>query len=77
MISEVDSLLKTSKDVLDSIDKHKASISAYEKILKELNPVYAKEAERDEAITSLTQQVDGIQSALTRLEILLTRHENN
>ena len=73
MISEVDSLMKTSKDVIDSVDKHKSAITAYEKILKDLNPVYAKEQERDEAISSLTQQVNGIQSAINRLELLLTQ----
>lgn len=73
MISEVDSLMKTSKDVIDSVDKHKNAIAAYEKILKDLNPVYAKEQERDEAISSLTQQVNGIQSAINRLELLLTQ----
>lgn len=49
---------------------------AYQDILKELNPVYAKEQERDSAIESLTQQVDGIHSALERLELLLTRKAN-
>ena len=77
MISEVDSLMKNSKDVLDSVDKHKQAIAAYEKILKSLNPVYARESERDEAINTLSSQVDSIQNALVRLENLLTRHENN
>ena len=77
MISEVDSLLKEAEDDVASIDKKKASIPVYKKILGELNPVYAKEQERDERIDSLTQQMDGIQNALTRLEVLLTRHENN
>ena len=54
MISEVDSMLQDSKNVLDSIDKHKANVIACENILKELNPVYAKESERDSAISSLT-----------------------
>ena len=48
MISEVDGLLQNSKDILDSVDKHKASVTAYESILKKLNPVYAKEQERDQ-----------------------------
>ena len=73
MISEVDSLLQNSKDVLDSVDKHKEAISAYEKILKNLNPVYAKEQERDVAIGNLSQRVDSIQSSLDRLEELLKR----
>ena len=77
MISEVDSLLKEAEDGIASIDKKKASVPIYKKILGELNPVYAKEQERDSRIDSLTQQMDGIQSALTRLEVLLTRHENN
>lgn len=73
MISEVDSLLQNSKDVLDSVDKHKEAISAYEKILKNLNPVYAKEQERDVAIGNLSQRVDSIQNSLDRLEELLKR----
>lgn len=73
MISEVDSLLQNSKDVLDSVDKHKEAISAYEKILKNLNPVYAKEQERDVAIGNLSERVDSIQNSLDRLEELLKR----
>ena len=71
MISEVDSLLQSDKDVLDSIDRRKENISAYEKILKTLNPVYAKEQERDLAITDLSQRMDGLQDTLARLEQLL------
>lgn len=40
---------------MDSVDKHKAAIDAYENILKTLNPVYAKEQERDSTIDKLTQ----------------------
>lgn len=78
MISEVDSLLQNSKDILDSIDKHKAAVTAYEKILGELNPVYAKEQERDSRLDSLSQQVDSMQDILSRLEsLLISTHENN
>ena len=76
MISEVDMLLKNSKDVIDSIDKHKKDITSYENILKELNPVYAKEAERDSAIGELSQRVDSIQDTLDRLEQLLRRKDS-
>ena len=76
MISEVDSLLQNSKDVLDSVDKHKAAISAYEKILGELNPVYAKEQERDSRIDNLTQQMDSMQNVLNRLESFLRNNIN-
>lgn len=78
MISEVDSLMQTNKEVIDSIEKRKQDDLAYEKILKTLNPVYAKEQERDSAIDSLTKQVDSIQDSLKRLEsLLLIRNGTN
>ena len=73
MIQEIDSTLQNSKSILQNVDKHKNIISRCESILKELNPVYAKEQERDDAISSLTEQVNGMQSILTRLEELLTK----
>lgn len=77
MISEVDSLLQNSKDVLDSVEKHKAAISAYEKILGDLNPVYAKEQERDSRLDDLTQQMGSMQNTLKRLELLLLKTDGN
>lgn len=38
------------------------------KILKELNPVYAKEQERDEAIDNISGRMDRIEDILARLE---------
>lgn len=76
MISEVDSLMQNSKDILESVDRHKAAIQSYENILKTLNPVYAKESERDSRIDNLTQQMDSMQDTLSRLESLL-RNGNN
>lgn len=80
MISEVDSMLQNSKTALDSIDKHKTNITACESILKELNPVYARESERDNAIDALTSKVNDIQdefgsikSTLSKIESLLNR----
>jgi len=60
MIQEVDSMLQNSKNIVDSIDKHKTNITSCEKILKELNPVYARESERDDAIDDLTNKVNDI-----------------
>jgi hypothetical protein len=47
--------MANSKSILANVEQHKSNIEACEKILKELNPVYAKEQERDEAIDSLTK----------------------
>lgn len=77
MISEVDGLLQSSRDIINSVDKHKQDIQTYENILKTLNPVYAKEQERDSAIDKITQQVDSMQTVLNRLESLLLRNGTN
>lgn len=76
MISEVDAMLQNSKSIIESVDKHKANIAACEKILKELNPVYAKEQERDDRIDNLAQRVDDMQDSLSRIENILTRNNN-
>ena len=68
MIQEVTAMMQNSKSILSNVDQHKSNIAACENILKELNPVYAKEQERDEAIDSLTKQVNSMQDILARLE---------
>ena len=48
MSTEVDNMLQNSKSIVDSIPYHNNVISACEGILKDLNPRFAKEKERDE-----------------------------
>lgn len=76
MIHEVDAMLQNSKNILSSVEQHELNVKACENILKELNPVYAKESERDEAIDSLTKQMSDMQSVLTRLESYLSKDSN-
>jgi chaperonin cofactor prefoldin len=47
MISEVESMLKDLTDRIENIDKYKEDAEVYKNILKDLNPVYAREQERD------------------------------
>ena len=47
MISEVESMLKDLTDRIDNVDKYKEDAEVYKNILKDLNPVYAREQERD------------------------------
>ena len=77
MIQEVDAMLQNSKAIIDSIDQHKANIDACEKILKQLNPVYAKEQQRDEAIDNISGRMDRMEDVLARLESMLTKHNEN
>ena len=68
MIQEVDLMMQNSKSILANIEQHKSNIEACEKILKQLNPVYAKEQERDEAIDNISGRIDRMESILARLE---------
>ena len=77
MISEVDSLRQTTEDIISNVDKNKKDLAAYINILKQLNPVYAKEQERDTAISELSQRMDSIQTSLSKLEQLLENNPHN
>lgn len=68
MIQEVTAMMENSKSILSNVEQHKSNISACEKILKELNPVYAKEQQRDEAIENISGRMDKIENILARLE---------
>lgn len=68
MIQEVTSMLENSKSILSNMGQHESNVVACEKILKELNPVYAREQERDEAIDNISGRMDRIEGILARLE---------
>jgi peptidoglycan hydrolase CwlO-like protein len=74
MIQEVTTMMENSKSILANVEQHESNIKACEKILKELNPVYAKEQERDEAIDNISGRMDRIEDILARLENRLSIH---
>jgi predicted DNA binding protein len=73
MISEVNGMLQTSKQIVDNIEYHRNVISACEDILRQLNPDYAKQQERDDAIDSLKQEVGSLKNDMSKILDLLTR----
>lgn len=64
MNAEVDAMLRTSKQTLDSIPYHKRVIESCEKMLKELNPQYAKEKAQEEEINGLKNQMEELKQML-------------
>lgn len=60
IITEVESMAQNSKQVIASIPYHQKVIQASDLMLKQLNPNFAKEAERDNNINSLNQKVDSL-----------------
>ena len=68
MIQEVTTMLENSKSIIANVEQHKSNIEACEKILRELNPTYAKEQERDEMIDNISGRIDRMEGILARLE---------
>ena len=68
MINEVNAMMENSRSIISNVEQHKSNIQACEKILKELNPAYAKEQERDEAIDNMSNRMSRIEDVLARLE---------
>ena len=65
--TEVENILQNSKQVLSNIDTYKQNIQTCEEILKQLNPQFAIDKERDERLTSLENRFDGFESKLDKI----------
>jgi hypothetical protein len=77
MVSEVNGMLQTSKQVVENIDYHRNVVKACEDILKQLNPDYAKQQERDDALDSLKSEVGSLKEDMNKILNLLTKAESN
>ena len=73
MSNEVDNVLQNSKSIVDSVPYHTNVVSSCEEILKELNPRFAKEKERDEDISNLKDKMSGLESKMDKMLSLLTK----
>lgn len=73
MSNEVDNMLQSSKSIVDSVPYHNNVISSCEEMLKELNPRFAREKERDEDISNLKHKIGGIESKMDQILTLLAK----
>lgn len=65
--NEVEAILTNSKNILDNIDVYKQNVEDCENILRQLNPQFAKDKERDERLSNLENKFDGIESKLDKI----------
>lgn len=64
--AEVEGMLRNSKQVIESIEKHKEVVAECEKLLVELNPQYAKDQARDTRLNKLEEALDDIKAMLSK-----------
>lgn len=70
--SEVYAILQNRKNIIENIPLYEKEIVECETVLKDLNPEFAKEKERDERIDSLSTQVINMQSTLDKIVNLIS-----
>lgn len=73
MNAEVESMLRTSQMVLESMPYHEKVVGACDAMLRELNPQFAKEKEQEEKIGQLERKMDGMGKTLADISVMLNR----
>lgn len=76
MISEVETMIKSSKELLQSIPYHESIITNGEDILKQLNPVFAQQKDQEDKINILESKVVNMEDKLDNIANMLTKALN-
>lgn len=67
MTQQVESACRQSRAIIESVPAHQKAITAYEEILKQLSPSFAKEKETDERLSVLEQGLGDIKAILMKM----------
>lgn len=71
--NEVEGILQNSRQIIENIEVYKQNIVDCENILKQLNPQFALDKERDERLTNLESRFDGVESKLDKIFNLIQK----
>ena len=71
--TEVESILTNSQNILNNIDAYKQNVENCENILKQLNPQFARDKERDDRLQNLETRFDGVESKLDKIFELIKK----
>ena len=77
MNGEVESMLRNSKNIIESVPYHKDVLIACDEMMKELNPQLAKEKEQEQKIAILENRMGGMESTLQDIHKLLNSALSN
>lgn len=71
MNGEVESMLRNSKNIIESVPYHQDVLVACDEMMKELNPQLAKEKEQEQKIAMLENRMGGMETTLQDIHKLL------
>lgn len=77
MIQEINSMLRTSKSVLESVEYNKNVIETCEEMLKEIDPDFKKQQEQDDTINNLKEEMSVLKGDVNKILSLLTQAKTN
>lgn len=75
--SEVESIIQNSRHVVENIDTYENNIVEGEDILKQLNPQFAKDKDRDDKINTLSSEVLEMKGTLDKIVNILSNNNTN
>ena len=71
--NEVESTLQNSKNIVNNIEMYKQNIIDYEEILKQLNPQFAKDKERDTRLNNLELKFEGVEDKIDKILNIISK----
>lgn len=74
--TELENIVKTSKDILNNKEYYEKLVVDGEEALKLINPQFAKDKARDDEFNALKEQVGGMENKLNTIINLLNKSEN-
>ena len=76
VITELENILQQTKQILASREKYEQTVKSCEELLKELNPIFAKDKERDDRINNLDTKVSSMEGKLDKILNVLSSNSN-
>lgn len=76
MLAEVETMLRTSTEVLDSVSFHENVVKECDTMLRRLNPQLAKEKAQEEKIGALESKISGVETTLCSIQEMLAEALN-
>lgn len=73
MCQEVENMLRSSRQIIESVPYHNDIISSCDEMLKVLNPQFAKEKAQEEKIGLLENKVSGMENTLSDIKTMLSK----
>ena len=73
MTKEYEMMVKTSQQIVDSVEYHQSIIDSKDEIMSALNPRFAKEKEQENKIIALENKVTNIEQGIFDMKSMMSQ----